>query len=215
MAAPAVGRLESTPLLPAAEGHVARGRAPPRVSEDAIAPFLPRVAAALARTRADGREHGFLAYAPARAGLPLVAEEDAVGDAHAISWHWRERDATVAFSFHTHPGPDGACMPSGIDVVGAIIRGDHVLYVLTEDGRLSGWRFHDPRGEPRALLEAMMTLDAGGRFDERYLGFMYAACDALRPRLMECVYAATVGEEGATRREWPNRAFVTRRAGRR
>lgn len=179
-------------LLALDAGHAVRGRAAPAVPVDAIEPYLDRVATLYRRSLDARREHGFLAYAPAAPGAGLVTEPDAAGTADAIRWHWRHPDATVAFSFHTHPSSDAGCVPSGIDALGALIRGDHVVYVLTMDGRLSGWRFRKEAKHPKAVDDAMRALDQAKAFGEPFVAFLYDAFDALRPRLLEPVYAARV-----------------------
>ena len=206
MAARALRSPETSGLLPAKAGHVARGSAPPVVPDGAIEAYPERVVGAFERTRATGREHGFLAYAPDAPGLPFVAEPDAVGGRRVIRWRWEHPEATVAFSFHTHPSPDALCSPSGIDALGALVRGEHVVYVLTMDGRLSGWRFREPAGRPRVVLDAIDALDEAGRFGSSYVDFLYDAFDALRDDLMAPAYAARVvdGRIVPTR---PTRAF--------
>lgn len=200
-------RLSGEDLLPSEEGHAARGRAPPRLAPDAILPFTPRVLRALEASRATGREHGFLAYAPRDASAPLLAEEDTVGGPHEISWHWSRPHATVAFSFHTHPGARGLCVPSGMDAVGALIRGDHLVYVLTMDGRLSGWRWREPREAPLAVDEAMHVLSRARAFKRPFVQFLYDAFDAMRHDLLEPVYAARLEEDGRLARAAPDRGF--------
>ena len=198
-------------LLPADAGHALRGRATPAVRPDAIEAAAERVAPLFRASLATGREHGFLAYAD-RAGA-LVLEEDAVGTRDAIAWHWRHPDATVAYSFHTHPSPEAALVPSGIDAVGALIRGDHLVYILTMDGRLAGWRFRDDAHHARAVEATVRALDEARKFDSRYVRFLYDAFDALRPRLMEPVYAARLtleADEGMrVTRASPTRPFLT------
>jgi hypothetical protein len=181
-------------LLPSALGHVARGSAVPRVEADAIEAFAPRVLDAHRRTVETGREHGFLAYFPAGPGLALQAEDEAVGTRHDIRWHWRERDATVAFSFHTHPGKRAACAPSGMDLVGALVRGDHLLYILTDDGKLAGWRFRDPAGHPKTVEGLMRAMETQGRFDRAFVRFLYDATEAMRDALVEVAYEARVAK---------------------
>ncbi|GEM_PF-3870616 len=199
-------------LLPATEGHALRGRSQPRVQADAIEACLDRVAPLYRASLATRREHGFLAYAP-RAAEGYVLEKDAVGTRDAIAWHWAHPDATVAFSFHTHPSPRAAVAPSGIDAVGALIRGDHLVYVLTMDGRLAGWRFRDDTPHARAVEDAVRALDDAKRFEGRYVRFLYDAFDALRPRVMEPVYAArlTLTRDDGMRleRAQPGRPFLT------
>lgn len=180
----------SAPFLPATQGHAVRATEPTRAPHDAIEQFAALVLDALRETRATGREHGFLAYAPSEPGAPLVAEPMSVGEPDAIAWHWHAPDATVAFSFHTHPGDDALCVPSGIDIVGALIRGDHVMYVMTDTGRITGWRLREPTGHPRALLDTLLTLVDAGRLDARFIAFLYDATDALRDELLERVYSA-------------------------
>ncbi|MEA3202202.1 MAG: hypothetical protein QOE90_3630 [Thermoplasmata archaeon] len=175
-------------LLPADAGHALRGRATPSVRPDAIEAALERVAPLFRASLATGREHGFLAYAD-RTGAHTL-EDDAVGTRESIAWHWRHPDATVAYSFHTHPSAEAAIVPSGIDVVGALIRGDHLVYILTMDGRLCGWRFRDDSRHARAVEAAVRHLDDARQFDGHYVKFLYDAFDALRPRIMEPVYAA-------------------------
>ena len=198
MAIPAP-RAAAHSLLPATLGHVARGTATPRVAPDAIEAFVPRVLHAHRRTLETGREHGFLAYSPAAPGLALQAEDEAVGTKRDIRWHWRERDATVAFSFHTHPGKRAACAPSGMDLVGALVRGDHLLYILTDDGKLVGWRFRDPAGHPKTVEDVMRAVEAQGRFDRAFVGFLYDATEALRDRIVERAYEARVTKGGLAR----------------
>lgn len=176
-------------LLPVSEGHALRGNAVPDVAPHAIETCLDRVAALYRASLETRREHGFLAYAP-RQGAGFVLEADAVGSHDAIAWHWAHPGATVAFSFHTHPSPEAAVVPSGIDAVGALIRGDHILYVLTLDGRLVGWRFRMDTAHARAVEDAVRALDDAKRFDARYVRFLYDAFDALRPKVLEPVYAA-------------------------
>lgn len=176
-------------LLAASAGHAVRGTSPPTVDARAIELFIERVAALYRASRATGREHGFLAYAPQADGAYLT-EPDAVGTEDAITWHWSEPDATVAFSFHTHPGPGALCVPSGIDTLGALIRGDHVLYLLTMDGRLSGWRFRRPAAHALAVDDAITSLEQAKRFGRPFVRFLYDAFDAMRPQLVEPVYAA-------------------------
>lgn len=208
--------LVEPPLLARAVGHVTRAPEALLAPPDAIEAFPERVAAALRATRAHGREVGFLAYAPGEPGRPLVAEDDAVGGPTDIRWHWRSPGATVAFSFHTHPGRGAPCAPSGIDMVGALVRGDHVAYVLTMDGRLSGWRFRDREGMALAVEDAMGTLDAARALKRGFLDFLYDAFDALRPTAMRPVYAARValGDDPLApgvriARETPERPFFT------
>lgn len=186
----------SETLLPAYLGHVARGRAPPPIPADAIEPFLHRVAPLYRRSRKTRREHGFLAYAPRVSGAALVSEDDAEGTREEITWHWEHRHATVAFTFHTHPGRDALCRPSGMDALGALVRGDHVLYVMTMDGRLSGWKFRDPRGHPAAVDAAMRGLEDAGRFGRGVVGFLYDAFESMILDLMEPAYAARVTLDG-------------------
>lgn len=190
-----------------------RGTAAPRVPGHAIEDFLPAVADALRASRASRCEHGFLVYAPSEAGAPLVAEESSVGGREEIRWRWSEPDATVAFSFHTHPGADSLCIPSGVDLVGALVRGDHVVYVLTTDGRLSGWRFRASSEHPRAVIDAMHALDDARRFGTPFLRFLYDAFEALRPKLVEPAYAARLRVDDAgghhLAREEPGRAFFS------
>ena len=203
---------ELSSLLPAEEGHLLRGRRLPTVAPDAIEACLERVAPLYRASLATRREHGFLAYAPGH-GEGYVLEADAVGTHNAISWHWEHPHATVAFSFHTHPSPEGALVPSGIDAVGALIRGDHLLYILTMDGRLAGWRFRAGHPHARAVERATRTLDDAKRFDHAYVRFLYDAFEALQPRLMEPVYAARLvleGEDGLrVERAEPTRPFLT------
>jgi hypothetical protein len=191
MAIPAADARPFT-LLPATLGHVARGSAAPRVDADAIEAFAQRVSDAQARTIETGREHGFLAYFPASPGFALHAEDEAVGSRNDIRWHWRERDATVAFSFHTHPGKRAQPIPSGMDLVGALVRGDHMLYIATDDGRLVGWRFRDPAGHPKTVEDAMRAVEAQGRFDKRFVQFLYDATEAMRESLVEKAYEARI-----------------------
>ncbi|HWH08073.1 MAG TPA: hypothetical protein VNX21_02670, partial [Candidatus Thermoplasmatota archaeon] len=153
---------------------------------------------------------------PGAPGGPLVAEDDAEGGAEDIRWHWREPHAAVAFSFHTHPGPRAMCVPSGIDMVGALVRGDHVAYVLTMDGRLSGWRFRDREGMAWAVEDAMSALDKAQGLRRGFIKFLYDAFDALRPQAMEPVYAARVAlpddprvAEARLVREAPEGGFFT------
>lgn len=207
---------QSSPLLSAAVGHVTRAHASLLTPVDAIEAFPERVAAALRASRAHGREVGFLAYAPGDPAAPLVAEDDAEGGPEAIRWHWREPDAAVAFSFHTHPGPRAMCVPSGIDMVGALVRGDHVSYVLTMDGRLSGWRFRQRAGDAWAVEDAMTTLDKAQGLKRGFIDFLYDAFDAMRPQMMEPVYAARVALHDDPRvpglrvaREEPGRGFFS------
>ena len=180
---------------------------------DAIVPFLARVATAQRASLVDGCERGFLAYWPGAPGAPLVAEEDGEGSADEIRWRWERRDATVAFSFHTHPGPRAACVPSGIDAVGALIRGDHLIYVVTPDGRVAGWRFRDPRGHAWAVADAVDALDDGGKLRRGLVDFLYDSFDALRPRLLAPAYAGrlTLAEDGgcALARAKPDASFFT------
>lgn len=176
-------------LLSSGQGHAIRGTAPPAIRPDAIEPFLDRVAMLYRASLTRRVEHGFLAYATDALG-GLVTEPDAVGTEDSISWHWSEPAATVAFSFHTHPGADALCVPSGIDALGALIRGDHVVYVLTMDGRLSGWRFRKPAAHAKAVDDAVSALEEAKRFGRPFVRFLYDAFDALRPQLMEPIYAA-------------------------
>lgn len=195
----AVPALETTGLLPASYGHVLRGHTAPTVRPDAIEPALDRVVALYRASLRERREHGFLAYVP-RAGASLVLEEDAVGSEDSIAWHWRHPEATVAYSFHTHPSSDAAIVPSGIDAVGALIRGDHIVYILTMDGRLAGWRFRPDSHHARAVEAAVRALDDAKRFEHRYVQFLYDAFDGLRAKVMEPVYAARIelsGDDGA------------------
>lgn len=207
MAAPALGRLaEARGLLPASEGHATTGTRAPSVPTDAIKAFADRVAAALDASRATGRENGFLAYAAADPGAaPYVTEDDAEGDAETIAWHWRHPEATVAFSFHTHPGGDALCMPSGMDIVGALIRGDHVVYIATSDGRVTGWRFREPSGHARALVDTLLALSDAGRLDAKFVAFLYDATDTMRHDLMERVYVGYL-VDGALRKTRPRRS---------
>lgn len=192
--------LASEDLLPAETGHLLRGAAPPWQPEDAIEAYAERVAAALRSTRATGHERGFLAYAPTELGAPLVAEPDTLGGPTELSWRWLRPHATVAFSFHTHPGEDAMCAPSGIDMVGALVRGDHLLYILTTDGRLSGWRFCDAAHQPRAVEAAMHALAQARELRSPFVSFLYDAFEAMRDDMVECVYAARVtADEGGTR----------------
>ena len=207
---------QSSSLLSAAVGHVTRAPAALLAPVDAIEAFPDRVAHALRASRAHGREVGFLAYAPGEPGRPLVAEDDAEGGAEDIRWHWREPHAAVAFSFHTHPGRNAMCVPSGIDLVGALVRGDHTTYVLTMDGRLAGWRFRDRETTAWAVEDAMSALDEAKSLKRGFIQFLYAAFDAMRPDVLEPVYAARVAlEEGAKApgvriaREEPRRGFFT------
>ena len=207
---------QSVPLLSAAVGHVTRAPEALLAPPDAIEAFPDRVASALRASRAHGREVGFLAYAPGEPGRPLVAEDDAEGSAEDIRWHWREPHAAVAFSFHTHPGPRAMCVPSGIDVVGALVRGDHTIYVLTMDGRLAGWRFKDRETTAWAVEDAMGTLDDAKGLKRGFIQFLYAAFDAMRHEALAPVYAARVTladdprVEGATfAREEAGRGFFT------
>lgn len=201
-----------TGLMPASQGHAVRGKAAPAIAPDAIEASLDRVAALYRASLANGREHGFLAYAP-RAGAAYTLEEDAVGTADGIAWHWRHPDATVAYSFHTHPSPQAAIVPSGIDAVGALIRGDHVVYILTLDGRLAGWRFRADTHHVRAVEAAIRTLDDARKFEGRYVQFLYDAFDALRPKVFEPVYAARLkltSDDGLrVERCAPTRPFLT------
>lgn len=212
MAGRLVARTVVSPsLLPAAQGHAIRGSAPPSVAPASIEPLLPRVAALYRASRATGREHGFLAYLAGDGRH--VTEPDAVGTEDAITWHWSEPSATVAFSFHTHPGANALCVPSGIDSIGALIRGDHVVYILTMDGRLSGWRFRSPAAHARAVDDAMSALEEARAFGRPFVQFLYDAFDAMRPKLVEPVYAArlTLTDDDGCRVEaaQPNRSFFS------
>lgn len=194
-------------LLSADDGHALRGARPPSIPVDAIMPYAERVASLYRASRKTGKEHGFLAYATPGG---LITEGDAVGTEDAITWHWEEPEATVAFSFHTHPGAQALCVPSGIDIVGAMIRGDHVVYVLTMDGRLSGWRFKQPAVHAKAVQQAIDALDAARKFERPFVGFLYDAFDAMRASVLEPVFAArmtTWVDEVRVEKATPNRAF--------
>lgn len=179
-------------LLPADVGHMVRGTGVRPTPEDAIEALLARVADAFRASRASGFEHGFLAYAPTQHDAPLVPEADSVGTEDEILWHWHARESTVALSFHTHPGRDALCIPSGMDLVGALIRGDHMVYVMTLDGRLSGWRFRDATGHPRAVDDALRALAKSRKLDHSLVDFLYESFDAMLPRIAKPVYAARV-----------------------
>lgn len=183
-------------LLPAPHGHAHRGTSRPAIPEHAIEPFAEMVAQALRDSRANGCEHGFLAYAQEEPGAPLFAEPMSMGAESEIRWAWSHPHATVAFSFHTHPSSDALCAPSGIDAVGALIRGDHVIYVLTMDGRLSGWRFKEGKPHARAVDDAMLALDQARKLDTGFVQFLYDAFEALRPQVLKPVYAARLTLEG-------------------
>lgn len=200
-------RLEAA-LLPSAQGHSIVGTRPPALEADMLAPFRARVLAAIRATRKTGREHGFLAYL-GRDGS-LHAEEDSVGDAHDITWHWEERDATVAFSFHTHP-TTASREPSGIDLVGALVRGDHVVYIATPDGRIDGWRFRKDGPHARAVHDAMSTLERANGFRTPFLGFLYAAFEELRPQLVELAYTEAGAAEPVAPTQFVNARSQTRK----
>lgn len=179
-------------LLPADVGHVTRALPERLVRADVIEAFALRVGAHLRASRSTGLEHGFLAYLPHAPDATPVPEEDAVGGESDIRWPWTMPHATVAFSFHTHPGPRAMCVPSGVDLAGALVRGEHVTYVLTMDGRLSGWRFREPARHAWAVDDALTHLDKARELKRGFLDFLHDALDALRPTLVECVYAARV-----------------------
>lgn len=195
-------------LLSRAVGHVTCAPASLLTAPDAIEAFADRVGRALLASRQHGREVGFLAYAPGEPDRPLVPEDDAEGDRANIRWHWREPNAAVAFSFHTHPGPHAMCVPSGIDVVGALVRGDHLTYVLTMDGRLAGWRLKDREGLGWAVEDAMRALDDAKSLKRGFLQFLYDAFDAMRPDVLEPAYAARVALSDDPRAPAPRIARV-------
>lgn len=176
-------------LLPSARGHVATGAAPPRVRDDVVEAFLQHVNHCYRWSLEKVRESGFLVY-PSATDAPSVAERIAYGKRYRIEWHWQYRNSTVGASFHTHPNADSTPTPSGVDMLGALVRGDHVHYILTMDGRLVGWRFRDPLRYPRAVDEALRVLSDARALTPPLLDFLEAAFFALAREVMVPVYGA-------------------------
>jgi len=149
-------------------------------------------------SREKTRESGFLVYPSGLRGGGPVAEAVAYGKRYRIEWHWTHRDATVGASFHTHPNVDSIPVPSGLDLLGAIVRGDHVHYILTMDGRLVGWRFREAARHPRAVDQALRALSDGRALTPGFLDFLELAFGTLARDLMMPVYGArlTLAPEG-------------------
>lgn len=177
-------------LVPAADGHALDGLRRPRIAPDAIEGFRDTVEELLRWSRSHRRESGFLAYA--QSGGALHAEEASYGGAHEITWQWRHPEATVALSFHTHPTRNAACAPSGLDVLGALVRGDHLHYILTMDGKLTGWRFRRPATEARAVHEALRDLSDAHRLKRSFVAYVERALGETALSLMECAYETRI-----------------------
>lgn len=178
-----------TLLLPSTRGHVACGTAPPRVGDALIEGFLAQVNHCYRWSLDKVRESGFLVY-PTVGEERMVAEAVAYGRRYRIEWHWRYRQSTVAASFHTHPNRLSTPTPSGLDMLGALVRGDHLHYILTMDGRLVGWRFREPRKDPRAVDEALRILSEARALTPDLLDFLERAFVALAREMMTPVYGA-------------------------
>ncbi|HWG91393.1 MAG TPA: hypothetical protein VNZ52_11155 [Candidatus Thermoplasmatota archaeon] len=177
-------------LMPSRAGHVACGTAPPRLLEDVIEAFLPQVNTCYRWSRDNVKESGFLSYVSAGGGV--TPEPIAYGTRYEITWHWQHPEATVAASFHTHPNRKSIPVPSGLDLLGATVRGDHLHYILTMDGRLVGWRFSEPGKHPKAVDEALRCLNDARKLGRPFLHFLERAFEGMVPQVVTPVYGAQV-----------------------
>lgn len=172
-----------------------RGSDPPRVAPHAIESFLPLLDESFRWSLKARRECGFLAYLESD-GKSLQAEDISYGREVDIAWHWSRPDAAVGLSLHSHPTDDSACMPSGLDLLGALVRGDHLHYVLTLDGRITGWRFRGSRAHARAVHDALKALSDAGNLRRPFLDFLQRSFSAVAESLVEPVYGARIALKG-------------------